>query len=260
MLGRQVGQRAARQAEPVAAAGRPLPLARRTGVVLAATTAVVLAAAPATRLWAWWRRQHDPGYGEDIPLLFDVNTEATVPTWYNAALLLVVAGLCLALASLRRSTTVDSGVRWLVLAAVFAAMSLDETVALHERLGDVVAPDVAGSGLLRHTWVAAGAVLAVGFAAVCAWALATLPRRLRRGTGAGLAVYLAGALGVEAVSGAVLDRWGDGLAYSAVTLLEEAAEMAGAALVVCALLGALEVRRTEAGGVDVRLAPDVATA
>lgn len=258
MLGRQVRHGTERSTAPVTAVGRPLPLARRTATALAAATAVVVAAAPATRAWARWRRGHDPGYGDDVPLLFDVNTEATVPTWYNAALLLAVAGMCLALASLRRSTTVDPGHRWLVLAAVFAGMSLDETVAVHERLGDVVSPDFAGSGLLRHSWVVAGAVLAVAFAAVCAWALVTLPHRLRRGMVAGLAVYLGGALGVEAASGAVLDRWGEGLAYTAVTLVEEGAEMAGAAIVLCTLLGALEVRRTEAGGVDVRLAPDVA--
>src|SRR5690606_31461458 len=214
MLGRQVRHGTERSTAPVTAVGRPLPLARRTATALAAATAVVIAAAPATRAWARWRRGHDPGYGDDVPLLFDVNTEATVPTWYNAALLLAVAGMCLALASLRRSTTVDPGHRWLVLAAVFAGVS--------------------------------------------AWALGTLPHRLRRGMVAGLAVYLGGALGVEAASGAVLDRWGEGLAYTAVTLVEEGAEMAGAAIVLCTLLGALEVRRTEAGGVDVRLAPDVA--
>lgn len=230
--------------------GRVVPVARHAAVALGAVTAVVLAANPATRWFARMRRRDDPGYGADVPLLFDVNTEATVPTWYSAGLLLAVAGVCGVLVVVADG----GGRRWGVLALVFAAMSLDEAVALHERLGPAVSDTlgVGGTGTLRHPWVVAGAFLAAAFATVAAWAVVTLPRGPRRGVVLGLGIYLAGALGLEALSGAVLDAAGDGLAYAAVTWGEEAAEMAGAVVVCCALLAALEVR-IEAG--TVRIGP-----
>src|ERR671919_2237857 len=71
--------------------GWVVPVARYAAVVLGGVTALVLAANPATRWFARLRRQDDPDYPDDVPLLFDVNTEATVPTWYSAGLLLAVA-------------------------------------------------------------------------------------------------------------------------------------------------------------------------
>jgi len=229
--------------------GRPaaaprVPLARKAGLVLGGGAALVLVANPATRWWAQWRRQSDPGYGDDVPLLFDVNSETTVPTWYSASLLLVVAAVCGLLAVLARAGGEQGWHRWLVVSGVFAAMSLDETSAVHERLGNALAADldVGGAGLLWHPWVVVGAPLAAGVVAVVVWAMAGLPPPLRQGVLGGLALYLIGALGLESVGGLVLDEVGDGLAYAAVTWAEEAVEMAGTVVVCCSLLGAVDVR------------------
>ena len=43
----------------------------------------------------------------------------------------------------------------------------------------------------------------------------------------------------------MLDRVGDGMAYAAVTWAEEGAEMAGTIIVVCSLLGALDLRTSD---------------
>ena len=221
---------------------------RRAALVLGVAAAAVLAANPATRLFAAWRRRSDPDYGDDIPLLFDVNTESTVPTWFSVALLLMVSGVALLLLVLARSTAVHGEWwRWGVLAGLFAAMSLDESAAIHERLGGGVASDLdlGGGGLLRHAWVVVGAPLALALVATVVWAVAGLASTLRRGVLVGLGVYLGGALGLEALSGWMLDRVGDGMAYAAVTWAEEGAEMAGTIIVVCSLLGALDLRTSD---------------
>jgi hypothetical protein len=221
-----------------------VPVARYAAVVLGGVTALVLAANPATRWFARLRRENDPDYPDDVPLLFDVNTEATVPTWYSAALLLAVAGVCGVLAVVATDADGGGGRRWAVLGLVFVGMSLDETVALHERLDSGVTGtlDVEGTGALRHPWVVAGVVLAAALAVVTARAIVTLPRHRRRWVGLGLGIYVGGALGLEAVSGVVLDATDDGLEYAAVTWAEEGAEMVGALVTCCALLGALEIR------------------
>jgi hypothetical protein len=232
-----------------------VPVARYAAVVLGASTALLLLANPLTRWFARVRRQSDPDYSDDLPLLFDVNTEATLPTWYSAALLLAVAGMCGLFTVVSAGARRGDGRRWAALAVVFMGMSLDEAVALPERLGSGVTDtlDVEATGALRHPWVVAGVVLAAALVAVTAWAVVTLPRHLRRWMALGLGTYLGGALGLEAVSGAVLDAVGDGFAYAAVTWLEEGAEMVGALIVLCALLAALEVR-IDRGAVRVSLA------
>jgi hypothetical protein len=221
-----------------------VPVASYAAVVLGGVTALVLAANPATRWFARLRRENDPDYPDDVPLLFDVNTEATVPTWYSAGLLLAVAAVCGVLAVVSRAADGGGGRRWGVLGLVFVAMSLDETVALHERLGAGVTDtlDIEGTGALRHPWVVAGVVLAAALAVVTTRAIVTLPRHRRRWVALGLGIYVAGALGLEAVSGVVLDAAGDGFEYAAVTWAEEGAEMVGALITCCGLLSALDVR------------------
>ncbi|HZA78249.1 MAG TPA: hypothetical protein VE623_17860 [Acidimicrobiales bacterium] len=235
--------------------GWVVPVARYAAVVLGGVTALVLAANPATRWFARLRRQDDPDYPDDVPLLFDVNTEATVPTWYSAGLLLAVAAVCVVLAVVARDADGGGARRWVVLGLVFVGMSLDETVALHERLDSGVTDtlDVEGTGALRHPWVVAGVVLAAGLAVVTARAIVTLPRHRRRWVALGLGIYVGGALGLEAVSGVVLDAAGEGLAYAAVTWAEEGAEMVGALVTCCALLAALDVRLHD-GAIRVALA------
>lgn len=155
-----------------------------------------------------------------------------------------MAAACAVLAVVVAAAGRGGGHRWAALGLTFVAMSLDETVALHERLDSGVTDtlDVEGTGALRHPWVVAGVVLAAALVVVAARAIVKLPRQRRLWVALGLGVYVGGALGLEAVSGVVLDAAGDNLEYAAVTWAEEAAEMVGALVACCALLGALDVR------------------
>jgi hypothetical protein len=237
------------------APGRVVPVARYAAITLGTTTALVLAANPGARWFARMRRRDDPDYPDDVPLLFDVNTEATVPTWYSAGLLLVVAAVCVVLGVVFAAAGRCGAARWGALALVFVAMSLDETVALHERLNSGVSDtlDVEATGALRHPWVIAGVFLAAALVAVAAWAIVTLPRQRRLWVALGLGIFIGGALGLEALSGVVLDAAGDDLEYAVVTWAEEAAEMVGALVACCALLAALDVRAHD-GAVRIALA------
>jgi hypothetical protein len=235
--------------------GRAVPVARYATVALGGVTALVLAANPATRWYARLRREANPDYPDDVPLLFDVNTEATVPTWYSAGLLLAIAAVCAVLAVVARAAHGGGAGRWGMLGLVFVAMSLDETVALHERLDAGVTDtiDVGGTGALPHPWVVAGVVLAAAFVVVTARAIVLLPRHRGRWMLLGLGVYVGGALGLEALSGVVLDAAGNGFEYAAITWAEEGAEMVGALVMLCALLSTLDVR-INGGAVRVALA------
>lgn len=116
---------------------------------------------------------------------FHLGAENVVAAWYSSMLLLLVAVACLAAYALDRRTPrrgFDAwlGYGWWLLAAAFAALSLDEIGSFHERIGMIVALNRASL-----TPGAAGAVgwvsmLAIPIGAVALFMLAFGWLRLRR--------------------------------------------------------------------------------
>ncbi|MFD0548030.1 hypothetical protein ACFQ0X_01835 [Streptomyces rectiviolaceus] len=206
------------------------PPARRVLWFAAGATAALLVADLATRAY----NHYDP-----IPTvrrLVNVDVEANLATWWNSTLLLAVAGMALTAALLSGRGARPGRQSWLGLAAAAALLSLDETVSLHERLGEVGRSwkEWAGGSLPTHAWVLPGAVLAaVGTLCAVLWAR-KLPRDLRVGLLAALAVYLGGALLTEGLNG-----WAHANGHSTVlmlgTIVEEGLEMSGC-LVALAVL------------------------
>jgi hypothetical protein len=188
--------------------------------------------------------------------LFDVNSETNVPAWFSAALLLAAAAVTALVAVLTRRVGGRDPGRWLALAGVLGLMSVDEATALHERLGGPAAV-VLGDAGGRFPWVVPGVLIAGVTGVFFLGFLVRLPPPIRRQLlGAG-AVFLAGAVVLEAVSGAVLDAQGDRAAYLLVTAAEESLEMLGAIWLLCAALSCLELTADSAAGYRVTLRPEL---
>jgi hypothetical protein len=177
---------------------------------------------------------------EDIPSvrrMLNVDLEANLAAWWNSTLLLAVAGVALAAALLSGRDTRPGRLSWLGFAAATALLSIDETVSLHERLGEVGKSwkETAGVALPSHAWVLPGAILAAaGIVCAVLWARG-LPRDLRWGLLGALGVYLGGALVVEAFNGWA-HKNDHSLTLMLGTLVEEGLEM-GACVVALAVLG-----------------------
>lgn len=219
----------------------PGPWARRPLWFAGGITASLLVADLATRAY-----NHFDAI-PDIRRLVSVDVEANLPTWWNSTLLLAVAGLALTAALLSSGAARPGRLSWLGLTAATALLSADETVSLHERLGEVGRSwkRWAGGSLPTHAWILPGAVLAaVGTVCAVLWARG-LPRALRRGLLGALAVYLGGALITEAFNG-----WAHEHSYSTVlmlgTIVEEGLEMGGC-LVALAALGRYVVLERDPG-------------
>ncbi|WP_181785910.1 hypothetical protein [Streptomyces phytophilus] len=169
--------------------------------------------------------------------MVNVDLEANIATWWNSTLLLAVAGVALAAALLSGRDARPGRLSWLGFSAATALLSVDETVSLHERLGEVgkAWKDTAGVALPSHAWVLPGAILAVaGVVVAVVWAR-RLPRDLRYGLLGALGVYLGGALVVEAFNGWA-HKNDHSLTLMLGTLVEEGLEM-GACVVALAVLG-----------------------
>ena len=189
---------------------------------------------------------------DSLNLLFDVDQEANLPTFFNTALLLIVS----LLSALGFRATGRKEWPWRLLLFVFMIMALDESTQLHEKLVnttrralDIVVGDV---GFLYFAWVVPYTLLLFGFSMVMLPFLARLPK----GTGTGLVlgggVYVSGAVVCEMIGSDIARPFASvqqalhSPAYVAIYTVEETLEMCGLIIAIHALMRWLEGTRVTA--------------
>lgn len=213
----------------VTAAGTDLPRARERVVgdgparVLVVATIAVSAAGAVAELGA-----HALGWPDAWVEALSLGFEVNVPTWYASSLLALCAA---ALATCAQRAARDRGA-WTALAAIFAALSLDEAIELHEHLGGLVR----GRGVLFFSWVIPAAI-AVGVLGLAFLGfLARLEAIDRRRFVVAASLYVGGALLMELPLGWWTERHGDdGLVYAMIDWVEETLELVGATFFLLAL-------------------------
>jgi hypothetical protein len=177
---------------------------------------------------------------------FSVNTENNIPTYFNTAILLLAASLIFLIASARYAGKDRYRYEWILLGFVFLYLSIDESAVIHETFTKLFkdAPDI--NGWLHYKWVIPGSL------AVSLLCLAFLRFFLHLETRYKLlfflssAVYLAGALGSELVSGRYANEFGTkSFTYSALTTVEESLEWFGVILLIFTLLKYIESHMPE---------------
>jgi len=168
---------------------------------------------------------------------FDMDHEINLPTWFSSSLLLVSALLLGAIGSVKRSEREPFAWHWLVLAATFAYLSLDETANLHEMLIVPIRRRLGLGGVLYFAWVLPGAVAVAAFGLAFVRFLRHLDPAARRGMLYAAVVYVGGALGMELIGGAMADSHGfESIRYITVMMAEEALEMLGLIIFITTLL------------------------
>lgn len=178
--------------------------------------------------------------------LFDLDAEGTMAVWFSSGMLAFAAAILLFIAMAEREVPGGAPRRWAGLSAVFAYLSIDEAISIHEHLTRpmraVLGPRFRLGGVLHHAWVAP-AMLAVGvLVAVYLPLLRRLPRPTARMFVIAGAVFIGGAVGWEVIGGLVElsgpastpGRMGTLMVCAA---MEETMEMAGVVLFIDALLG-----------------------
>jgi hypothetical protein len=176
--------------------------------------------------------------GKPLLHFFDLNGETNLPSWYSAAQLALIGGMLVAFATAQLRRGVRAAWALMLGGVAFLFLSLDETTSLHENFGYWL-------DRLRHR---RGSVFGeTGF-----WMLICAPaflvavallgfgaRRYLRGRtsvvvkfAVGVAIYIAAAAGVEALSNFVTPQ---GTGSRVLVLLEETGEMLGATTMLWAV-------------------------
>ncbi|TDE10417.1 hypothetical protein [Jiangella asiatica] len=190
-----------------------------------------------------------PGTLADILALLNAAQERSVASWWTAALLVASCATATVVARLAADSQATARVSrsWLVLAVVFALLSFDEVVSLHERGARWTASVFdTGSLLASLGWTIPAAAVIVASLLVLIPAFRAIPFRPRGIIVGGLALSIAGALGMEVVNVLLTEVGVRYLWRHLVMAVEEAAEMTGVVMILLGMLSA--VRASSANG------------
>ena len=169
--------------------------------------------------------------------LFNIGIEGNFPAYYSAITILC-ASFLLAFIAFFRKTNGLSYILWLVLAIIFLYLSVDESVQLHEKLGNVFDRHFNLTGYLSWGWVVPYGIIFIIFAFVYFFKfLPQLPKKIYWLFIISGAIYVMGALGFEMIGAKNFhsDNYSkilDVTFYS----IEEFLEMLGIALFIYSLL------------------------
>jgi hypothetical protein len=186
----------------------------------------------------------ESGVLADVLALLDAGEERSLAAWWTGGLLFAaaLASALLALLAAGLPGLKWESRAWWVMTFVFALLSFDESVSLHERGARWTAAVLdADSPLAKLGWILPGAALVMLGVIVLIPAFRALPRRPRTLVIAGLATSIVGAVGMEfayvmLVDAQVAWRW-----VYLVMAIEEAAEIAGVLVVLAGISMALQV-------------------
>lgn len=202
-----------------------LGLRPRSVLVTLTTIAGLLTALGVVAAWfapeAQWKYQ-----------LFELNTEANVPTWFSAVQLGFAALIAWWCAVAHRRADLGGVWSWRLVAAALLFVSADEVAQFHEQISYQVRVSLDTDGALRFAWVIPYGVAVLALAALLWGWWRSLPRTTRLQLAGAAVAFVVGALGLELIESAYESVRGKDFGLRALTVVEEALEMFAVAAVV----------------------------
>ncbi|WP_337885796.1 hypothetical protein [Fischerella thermalis] len=182
-------------------------------------------------------------YLPDYPLreilkwLFNVDQETNIPSLYSASSLLFCSILLATISKAKKIAGNSDYCSWAGLSIVFAFLSFDEIVSIHEILILPLRKALNTEGFLYFSWVIVGAVFVLLFLLLFWRFIISLPKKTRRLFFIAGAIYVAGTIGTEMVGGYYANYYTQtNMIYALITTVEEVLEMMGIIVFIYALL------------------------
>jgi hypothetical protein len=183
----------------------------------------------------------------DFVEMIDFDYEANLPSLYSSLAIFFCAVLLWLIALDKRGTGADFRHHWLGLAVIFTFLGVDEAVALHEEVGDLVEESgwFEATGYLYFAWVVPYGILLLLFAITYLRFVIALPTKtMWTFVLAGL-LFVGGAIGIEVVSAREADlHSSETVYYSVLYTLEELCEMIAIVIFSYGLLRYVEAEKS----------------
>lgn len=175
---------------------------------------------------------------------FDVDAEATLPTFFSVILLLIASLLLAWVAAEQSARRRPMVLQWAGLACAFVILALDESLQIHEAVSRQVDRVVHTTGALHYAWVIPYSAVTLLLALTYIRFLLQLPRRIALGLVAAGAIYVSGAVGFEMIEAVALESAGHNtIAYASLAGIEETFECLGVITLIGTLLKYIELQR-----------------
>ena len=182
-------------------------------------------------------------FGEDylrmLVLLFHLDHERNIPTYFSVLLILFAALLLALIAALSAKQKLPHVSKWIILSCGFMYMAFDEAFQLHERLIRPISVMLGEKnlGIFYFAWVIPAMILVLILGLFFLKFLLHLPMTVRLRFLIAATLYLGGAIGIELIGGRHAELHGEeNLTYSIITTIEESLEIAGLIFFIWALL------------------------
>lgn len=175
-------------------------------------------------------------------LLFDLNGESNIPTWFSSAQLFTIGIIFFTTARDLKATHMHF--RWLLtlLALGFIYLSMDETAMIHERLSAALKNfhvswrfSGGGNGIWIIFYFSLGIIFILTFKQTLAFFYQLLKDQFPF-LGLGIILYLSGAVGFEIFNNQAILMDEKNLLYHIAVSVEEFLEMLGASFILCGSL------------------------
>lgn len=174
-------------------------------------------------------------YVNSLVRIIDFDTEANIPTFFSAVMLLISSGLLLYISN-RKKTTNSSYTLWLILAIIFLFLSIDESAVLHERLIVVTRNMFNLKGLLFFGWVIPYGIILIILSFIYIPFLIKLDVKTRNIFVFSALIFVFGALIIELFEGKNYEFNGADIIHSIYYTFEEFFEMLGVSIFIYGLL------------------------
>ncbi len=170
--------------------------------------------------------------------LFDLDSEANVPTWFQVALLLTCAGLLAINAGVHKTKNESHAIYWMILSVAFLYLSIDELASIHDMANAPVKQLLhSTSGILRFAWVIPYGILTGIFGLANLKFLFNLPRKTAMLFIVAGIIYVGSSIGIELLGGMYSAIHGEeNFNYKLIATVEESGEMVGLILFIFANL------------------------
>ena len=178
---------------------------------------------------------------ESLPQYFNFDREANFPAIYSALTLAFCSYLLAIIATFKKATKAAYAKNWKWLSIIFAFLAIDEACSIHEISIPILRTVINSEGLLYFPWVLPASILVVFFLISFRKFIFALPPKTKILFVLAGAIYVAGAIGMEAIGGYVADTPGLYVhAYAIAATIEELLEMLGIILFINALLSYIQ--------------------
>jgi hypothetical protein len=170
--------------------------------------------------------------------LFDLASEANIPTWFKSTIFVVSSLLLWTIWLAKKAGDAPYARHWRDLSVVFALLSIDEVSTLHEEVSALISETMETSGVFLFGWVILGILFVSLFVILYFNFLRSLPRMPRTLFILSGSIYVGAVLGLKMVEGWYLASNSQiDLVFIGLITAKQFLQMFGAILFLYALLG-----------------------